>query len=82
MTVTPDQVVEHYNVIEDIGPGQIPGFVYSIPDAFFFSKVKNDLTTALSQQLQCRSFWGPDYWPDRTVASRRFRTGCLGLSAL
>ncbi len=32
----PGPVVEHFNVIEDIRPGQIPGFVYSLPDAFFF----------------------------------------------
>jgi len=32
--VTPGPVVEHFNVIEDICPSQIPGFVYSLPDAF------------------------------------------------
>lgn len=36
VTVAPGPVVEHFNVIEDIRPGQIPGFVYSLPDAFFF----------------------------------------------
>lgn len=36
VTVALGLVVEHFNVIEDIGPGQIPGFVYSLPDAFFF----------------------------------------------
>ncbi|KEL82479.1 putative transcription initiation factor TFIID subunit 8 [Citrobacter freundii] len=36
MTVAPGPVVEHFNVIEDIRPGQIPGFVYSLPDTFFF----------------------------------------------
>ncbi len=34
--MTPGPVVEHFNVIEDIRPGQIPGFVYSLPDTFFF----------------------------------------------
>ena len=34
--LTPGPVVEHFNVIEDIRPGQIPGFVYSLPDTFFF----------------------------------------------
>lgn len=36
VTVAPGPVVEHFNVIEDIRPGQLPGFVYSLPDAFFF----------------------------------------------
>lgn len=44
-------VVEHFNVIEDIRPGQIPGFVYSLPEAFFFSELKNDSATVLSWQL-------------------------------
>ena len=29
-------VVEHFNVIEDIRPGHVPGFVYPLPDALFF----------------------------------------------
>jgi len=33
--LTPGPVVEHFNVIEDIRPNQIPGFVYFLPDAFF-----------------------------------------------
>ena len=34
--LTPGPVVEHFNVIEDIGPGQIPGFIDTLSDAFFF----------------------------------------------
>lgn len=56
--MTPGPVVEHFNVIEDIRPGQIPGFVYSLPDAFFFSELKNDSATALSQQLPRRLILG------------------------
>lgn len=33
--LAPGPVVEHFNVIEDIRPGQVPGFVYYLPDAFF-----------------------------------------------
>lgn len=40
MTVAPCSVVEHFNIIEDIGSGQIPGFVYSLPDAFFFQRIE------------------------------------------
>jgi len=36
MTVTPGPVVEHFNVIEDIRPGQIPGFIDTFSDPFFF----------------------------------------------
>jgi hypothetical protein len=32
-------VVEHFNVIENIRPGHVPGFVYSLPDTFFFSEL-------------------------------------------
>ncbi|CAE1144066.1 protein of unknown function [Serratia sp. Tan611] len=40
MTVAPGPVIEDFNVIEDIGPGQIPGFVYSLSDAFFFQRTE------------------------------------------
>jgi hypothetical protein len=49
--VAPGPVVEHFNVIEDIGPGQIPGFIDAFSDPLFFSELKNDSATALSQQL-------------------------------
>ena len=49
--MTPGPVVEHFNVIEDICPGQLPGFIYAFSDPFFFSELKNDSATALSQQL-------------------------------
>ncbi len=45
--MTPGPVIEHFNVIEYIRPGQIPGFVYSLPDAFFFSELRNDSAKAL-----------------------------------
>lgn len=38
--MAPGPVVEHFNVIEDIGPGQIPGFIYYLPDAFFFKRTE------------------------------------------
>ncbi len=56
--MTPSPVVEHLNVIEDICPSQIPSFVYSLPDAFFFSELKNDSATALFQQLPRRLILG------------------------
>lgn len=40
VTAIPGPVVEHFNVIEDIRPGQIPGFLYSLPDAFFFQRTE------------------------------------------
>lgn len=43
MTVASGPVVEHFNVIEDIGPGQIPGFIYPLPDAFFFQRTEERL---------------------------------------
>lgn len=40
MTVAPGPVVEHFNVIEDIRPGQIPGFIYAFSDSFFFQRTE------------------------------------------
>ncbi len=40
MTVAPDLVVEHFNVIEDIHPYQIPGFVDPLYDEFFFQRAE------------------------------------------
>ncbi|BDD49209.1 hypothetical protein PDTA9734_06960 [Phytobacter diazotrophicus] len=56
--MTPGPVVEDFNVIEDIGPGQIPGFIDTFSDPFFFSELKNDSATALSQQLPRRLMLG------------------------
>ena len=40
MTVAPGPVVEHFNVIEDIGPGQIPGFIDAFSDPLFFQRTE------------------------------------------
>ena len=38
--MTPGPVVEHFNVIEDIRPDQIPGFIYAFSDPFFFQRTE------------------------------------------
>ena len=38
--MAPGPVVEHFNVIEDIGPGQIPGFIDAFSDALFFQRTE------------------------------------------
>ncbi|AGN88302.1 hypothetical protein H650_00340 (plasmid) [Enterobacter sp. R4-368] len=43
MAVAPGPVVEHFNVIEDIGPGQIPGFIDALSDPFFFQRTEERL---------------------------------------
>ena len=40
MTVAPGPVIEDFNVIEDIRPGQIPGFIYAFSDPFFFQQTE------------------------------------------
>lgn len=40
MTVSPGPVVEHLNVIEDIFPGQIPGFVDPLFYTLFFKRAE------------------------------------------
>jgi hypothetical protein len=37
MPVIPGMIAKHFNVIEDIRPDHLPNFVYSLPDAFFFT---------------------------------------------
>jgi len=36
VTVTSRTVIEHFNVIEDISPSQIPDFIYPLSDIFSF----------------------------------------------
>jgi hypothetical protein len=40
MTVAPGPVIEDFNVIEYIGPGQIPGFIDAFTDPFFFKRTE------------------------------------------
>jgi len=50
--VTPGPVIEHFNVIDDIRPGQIPGFIYVFSNLFIFSELKNDSDIALMLLLE------------------------------
>ena len=38
--MAPGPIVEHFNVIEDIRPGQIPGFIDTFYDPFFFQRTE------------------------------------------
>ncbi|ESN04440.1 hypothetical protein L378_01709 [Klebsiella pneumoniae MGH 32] len=58
MTVMSAPVVEHFNVIEDICPGQTWVLYIRFLMRFFFSELKNDSATALSQQLPRRLILG------------------------
>lgn len=40
VTVALLPIVEHFNVIEDISPNQIPGFIDAFSDAFFFLRAE------------------------------------------
>ncbi len=51
MTVAPGPIIENVNVIEDIGPGQIPGFVYSLPEAFFFQRTEEQFGQCIIQTV-------------------------------
>jgi hypothetical protein len=58
MTVAPGPVVEHFNIIENIRPGHVPGFNIRFLMRSFLSELKNDSATALSQQLPRRLMLG------------------------
>lgn len=59
MTVAPGPVVGHFNVIEDICTGQITGFVYSLPDVFFFQCIEerfgHRIIPAVATSIHARS---------------------------
>nr|VXZ88221.1 Uncharacterised protein [Klebsiella pneumoniae] len=76
--MAPGQVVEHFNVIEDIRPGQIPWYYMRFLIRSFFSELKNDSVTALSQQLPRLLMLGVRLLTGRSAASRHCRTGCPG----
>ena len=38
--MTPGPIVEHFNIIEDIRPGQILGFIDAFSDPFFFQRTE------------------------------------------
>jgi len=40
MTVETGPIIEDFNVIEDIRPGQIPDFIYAFSDPFFFQQTE------------------------------------------
>ncbi|VEA72581.1 Uncharacterised protein [Serratia rubidaea] len=42
VTVAPGPVIEDFNVIEDIGLGQIPGFVYSLSERLYSEQGVNE----------------------------------------
>lgn len=64
-------VVEHFDIIKDISPVHIPGFIYPFSDALFFSELKKDSATALSQQLPRRLMLGDRLlaWQNRLQSS-------------
>lgn len=60
MTVAPGPVVEHFDVIEDIRPGQIPGFIDTFSDPLFFQRTEERfghgiiLTVATPAYARCQ----------------------------
>lgn len=57
--MTPGPVVEDFNVIEDIGPGQIPGFIDTFSDPFFFQRTEERFGHRIdAQQLPRRLMLG------------------------
>ena len=74
MTVAPGPIVEHFNVIEDIRPGQIPVWYVLLLMRSFFSELKNNSATALSWQLPRLFMLGARLLARRSGASRHCRT--------
>jgi hypothetical protein len=58
IAVPPGPIVKDSDVIEGVGPGQIPGFIDAFADSFLFRLLKNDSATALSQQFLRRLMLG------------------------
>lgn len=45
------RVIEDFNVIEDIGPGQIPGFIYAFSDPFFFQRTEERFSNRIIPEV-------------------------------
>ena len=81
MTVAAGPVIEDFNVIEDIGPGQIPGFIDAFSDPFVFQRTEERVfqqlprrlilgARLLARQKRCQSslpYWLP--WSECTITS-------------
>jgi len=46
MAVAPGAVIEDFNVSGDLGPGQIPGFIYSLSEKRFLADWTSDRVAA------------------------------------
>lgn len=71
-------VVERFNIIEDIRLGQIPAFVYSLPDAFFFQRTEERFGHRIIPAVATPTHTGGLVLPGRSAASRHCRTGYPG----
>lgn len=76
VTVAPGPVVEDFNVIEDIGPGHVPGFIDTFSDPFFFQRTEERFCHRIIPAGHACSRPAPGYWPGRSAASRHCRIGC------
>ncbi len=64
-------VVEHFNLIEDIRPGQIPGFVYSLINCVGIIQAESPKIDINFQSVSCQFFpiaTSNDYLPAQLPA--------------
>lgn len=60
MTVASGPVVEHFNVIEDIRLGPIPGYIDVFPDPFFFQRTEERFSHRINPAVAAK-------WQDSAV---------------
>lgn len=49
--MTPLSIVEHFDVIEDVGPRQFAGFVDAFADSFLFERAKEGLCDSVDAPM-------------------------------
>ena len=59
MAMATDAVVDDFDVVEDVGPGQLPGFADALAHAFFLQAAEEGLGNGI---VSCRagSCWAAD----------------------
>lgn len=66
MAVAPGSIVKDFDVIENVGPGQIPSFMHSFPYTFLFQA---------AEKRKSRRYLWDDQQGGCTLSKRRWSSG-------
>jgi len=81
MSVALGPVVEDFNLTEDTGPGQSPGFADPFADPLFIQRIEERFGHGIIPAIATTTHARRQCWPDRSAATRCCRTGYPGPNA-